>query len=289
MLAAFLGLDIIRRVSRLLHTPLMSLTNAISSIAVVGAIIIAGEAHDTLTHGARRDRRVRLDDEPRQRLPDHRPHARMFKRRETEIVSMVDGDRVPATSSRPPLFILALRWMSQPETARRAVARGRRRRWSSPSAARCSIPRSSPTSGSAIAAVARHPASAIPLSRVPLTAVPERTGLSQAFGGLAAALVGTAKYYLWLRRGRADAVPHGGRRRRGDPRLPHLHRRADGGRQARRSASPPGRSPTRARTSSASRCSVRGRRARRSADVGSDAVVGVSDHHRARARSSACC
>ena len=49
MLAAFLGLDIIRNVSRLLHTPLMSLTNAISSIAVVGAILIAGEAHDTFS------------------------------------------------------------------------------------------------------------------------------------------------------------------------------------------------------------------------------------------------
>jgi NAD(P) transhydrogenase subunit alpha len=49
MLAAFLGLDIIRRVSRLLHTPLMSLTNAISSIAVVGAIILAGEAKDDLS------------------------------------------------------------------------------------------------------------------------------------------------------------------------------------------------------------------------------------------------
>jgi NAD(P) transhydrogenase subunit alpha len=49
MLAAFLGLDIIRRVSRLLHTPLMSLTNAISSIAVIGALIITGEAHDRLT------------------------------------------------------------------------------------------------------------------------------------------------------------------------------------------------------------------------------------------------
>jgi NAD(P) transhydrogenase subunit alpha len=49
VLAGFLGLDIIRRVSRLLHTPLMALTNAISSIAVIGAIIIAGQAHDTLT------------------------------------------------------------------------------------------------------------------------------------------------------------------------------------------------------------------------------------------------
>jgi NAD(P) transhydrogenase subunit alpha len=42
MLATFVGLDVIRRVSRLLHTPLMSLTNAISAIAVVGAIIVAG-------------------------------------------------------------------------------------------------------------------------------------------------------------------------------------------------------------------------------------------------------
>jgi NAD(P) transhydrogenase subunit alpha len=49
MLAAFLGLDIIRRVSRLLHTPLMSLTNAISSIAVIGALIVTGQSHDTLT------------------------------------------------------------------------------------------------------------------------------------------------------------------------------------------------------------------------------------------------
>jgi NAD(P) transhydrogenase subunit alpha len=49
MLATFWGLDIIRRVSRLLHTPLMSLTNAISAVAVVGALILAGEAHDTLS------------------------------------------------------------------------------------------------------------------------------------------------------------------------------------------------------------------------------------------------
>ncbi len=45
MLATFVGLDVIRRVSRLLHTPLMSLTNAISAIAVVGSILIAGQQH----------------------------------------------------------------------------------------------------------------------------------------------------------------------------------------------------------------------------------------------------
>jgi NAD(P) transhydrogenase subunit alpha len=43
MLSAFLGFELIRRVSPLLHTPLMSLTNAISAIAVVGAILITGE------------------------------------------------------------------------------------------------------------------------------------------------------------------------------------------------------------------------------------------------------
>lgn len=45
VLATFVGLDVIRRVSRLLHTPLMSLTNAISAIAVVGSILIAGQQH----------------------------------------------------------------------------------------------------------------------------------------------------------------------------------------------------------------------------------------------------
>lgn len=42
MLATFIGLEVIRKVSPLLHTPLMSLTNAISAISVVGAILITG-------------------------------------------------------------------------------------------------------------------------------------------------------------------------------------------------------------------------------------------------------
>ena len=43
MLAGFVGFEVIRRVSPLLHTPLMSLTNALAAIAVVGAIVLAGE------------------------------------------------------------------------------------------------------------------------------------------------------------------------------------------------------------------------------------------------------
>ena len=49
LLATFVGFYVIQNVSRLLHTPLMSLTNAISAIAVVGSIIIAGEQKTMLS------------------------------------------------------------------------------------------------------------------------------------------------------------------------------------------------------------------------------------------------
>lgn len=49
LLATFVGLEVIRRVTPLLHTPLMSLTNAISAIAVVGSLVIAGEAKTSLS------------------------------------------------------------------------------------------------------------------------------------------------------------------------------------------------------------------------------------------------
>ncbi|HXL20861.1 MAG TPA: NAD(P) transhydrogenase subunit alpha [Candidatus Dormibacteraeota bacterium] len=48
MLAGFIGFDVIRKISPLLHTPLMSLTNALDAIAVVGAIILVGEHKSTL-------------------------------------------------------------------------------------------------------------------------------------------------------------------------------------------------------------------------------------------------
>ncbi len=46
ILAGFVGFELIKRVSPLLHTPLMSLTNALDAIVVVAAIIIAGR-HET--------------------------------------------------------------------------------------------------------------------------------------------------------------------------------------------------------------------------------------------------
>ena len=47
MLAGFIGFEVIRRISPLLHTPLMSLTNALDAIAVLGAIVLAGEGKST--------------------------------------------------------------------------------------------------------------------------------------------------------------------------------------------------------------------------------------------------
>ena len=97
------------------------------------------------------------------------------------------------------LFIFSLKWMSDPATARRGVFAG--------------------VGGMALAIIGTlmHPLiigyswivvplvlgalAGIPLSWVPLTAVPQRTALSHAFGGLAAGLVGTAKYYLWAQHG----------------------------------------------------------------------------------------
>jgi NAD(P) transhydrogenase subunit alpha len=49
LLSTFLGLEVIRRVSPLLHTPLMSLTNAISAIAVVAAIQVISQAHSNFS------------------------------------------------------------------------------------------------------------------------------------------------------------------------------------------------------------------------------------------------
>src|SRR4029453_11049427 len=148
-------------------------------------------------HLARRLRGFRVHDQPRQRIPHHRPDAAHVQTPgDQEIVSQATGLLYLVSAA---LFILALRWMSQPDTAKRAVV--------------------SAVGGMALAVggTLLHPeivtykwigiAAALgfivgfPLSRVPLTAVPERTGLSQAFGGLAAGLVGTAKYYLWLDQG----------------------------------------------------------------------------------------
>jgi len=93
------------------------------------------------------------------------------------------------------LFIFALHWMNTPATARHGVFAGIAATmvavgvtWFQPGIVH---------HGLIIVAIAAGFAVGIPLSQVPLTAVPQRTALSHAFGGLAAGLVGTVEYYLW--------------------------------------------------------------------------------------------
>jgi len=93
------------------------------------------------------------------------------------------------------LFIFALYWMNDPKTARRGVIAGIIgmtvavvATWIQPEIVH---------HGWVVGAIVLGFAVGIPLSRVPLTAVPQRTALSHAFGGLAAGLVGLAEYFLW--------------------------------------------------------------------------------------------
>ena len=97
------------------------------------------------------------------------------------------------------LFILALHWLNDPKTARRGVQSGIAgmaiavlATWAQPQIVHHAW---------IVIAIILGFAVGVPLSRVPLTAVPQRTALSHAFGGLAAGLVGTAKYFLWLGEG----------------------------------------------------------------------------------------
>jgi NAD(P) transhydrogenase subunit beta len=105
------------------------------------------------------------------------------------------------------LFIFSLRWLNRPKTARNGVLAG------------------VAGMGLAMFGTLLHPEIVnyawiglalvagilvgVPLSRVPLTAVPQRTAISHAFGGLAAGLVGTAKYSIWLGEGELTAFRTG--------------------------------------------------------------------------------
>ncbi|MDT3438777.1 MULTISPECIES: NAD(P) transhydrogenase subunit alpha [unclassified Pseudofrankia] len=49
LLASFVGFEVIRRVPPLFHTPLMSLTNAVAGISLVGSLVIAGSDHGVMS------------------------------------------------------------------------------------------------------------------------------------------------------------------------------------------------------------------------------------------------
>jgi NAD(P) transhydrogenase subunit beta len=97
------------------------------------------------------------------------------------------------------LFIFSLYWMNDPKTARKGVFAGIVAMLLA--VVGTLLQPGIDQWGWIAVAVALGFLVGVPLSWVPLTAVPQRTALSHAFGGLAAGLVGTAKFYLWLGEG----------------------------------------------------------------------------------------
>src|SRR5207245_2054688 len=97
------------------------------------------------------------------------------------------------------LFILSLKWMSSPNTARRGV-------WAGEIGMVLAIAGTLLHHGMEykwiVIALVLGTGIGIPLGRVQMTAVPQRTALSHAFGALCVTLVGTAEFYL-----RAPEVP----------------------------------------------------------------------------------
>ena len=96
------------------------------------------------------------------------------------------------------LFIFSLLWMNDPKTARRGVAAGVSAMMIAVVGTLLSPELSVRNLPWLFIAVAASFLVGVPLSRVPLTAVPQRTALSHSFGGIAAGLVGTAEYLLWM-------------------------------------------------------------------------------------------
>src|SRR3989441_11672413 len=135
-------------------------------------------------------RAVRLHDQHRQRVPDHGPDAEDVQ--EAMMYAVAQFAAVLATA----LFIFSLYWMNDPKAAGRGGVWGVTgmlvavvATWVQPQIIH---------HGWIVVAIVAGFIVGVPLSRVPLTAVPQRAALSPAFGGLAAGLVGTAGYFLWL-------------------------------------------------------------------------------------------
>ena len=226
LLATFLGLEVIRRVSPLLHTPLMSLTNAISAISLVGSLTLLGRAEDqlsTILGGIAvvasttnvvsgfliTDRMIKMF-KPRAPVAANSITLPVF------LIAAVTSGTIDVTKQGftdftyligAALFVLSLKWMNHPKSARYSV-------WAGEAGMALAITGTilalyndpvlagkTPAFGYICIALAIGAIIGYPISRVAMTAVPQRTAFSHAFGGLAAGLVGTAEYFLSIRPG----------------------------------------------------------------------------------------
>ena len=231
LLATFLGLEVIRRVSPLLHTPLMSLTNAISAISLIGSLTLLGRAEDqlsTILGGVAvfasmtnvvsgfliTDRMIKM-------FKTRAPAAAAASSFTLPVfllgaVTTVDLSQHYVTDFTyliaAGLFVMSLKWMNHPKTAKYSV-------WAGEGGMGLAILGTllalaydpelggrQPAYGYIVIALALGSIVGYPISRVAMTAVPQRTAFSHAFGGLAAGLVGTAEYFRTLGTGGPSVV-----------------------------------------------------------------------------------
>ena len=101
VLAGFVGFLVITKVPPLLHTPLMSATNAISGISLVGSLVLAGADHGTGVDRPRLHRRDLRHDQRGRRLHHHRPHAQDVQARRPAEGSRRSDRRASSSSRRP--------------------------------------------------------------------------------------------------------------------------------------------------------------------------------------------
>jgi NAD(P) transhydrogenase subunit beta len=223
LLATFLGLEVIRRVSPLLHTPLMSLTNAISAISLVGSLTLLGRAESplsTILGGVAvvasmtnvvsgfliTERMIKMF---KTKTPVHAANVIILPVFLIAAVStgginmsdhaLTDFSYLIAAG----LFVMSLKWMNHPSSAKRSV-------WAGEAGMALAIlgtifalatepelvkAHQTPAYGYIAIALVLGTIIGYPISRVAMTAVPQRTAFSHAFGGLAAGLVGTAEYF----------------------------------------------------------------------------------------------
>ena len=229
ILSTFLGLQIIRRVSPLLHTPLMSLTNAISAISLVGSLTILGRAETTLSTvlGAVAvvastinvvsgflitDRMLKMFKTRTPAITAGSGSAHAFLLPVFMVAAVASGTVQPGVNSlvdvsylvASVLFVFSLQWMNHPTTARKSVLAGEVGMGLAILGTVLALVNDpllagrSPAFGLILGALALGSVIGYPISLVPMTAVPQRTALSHAFGGLAVGLVGTAKYFLGI-------------------------------------------------------------------------------------------
>ena len=209
-LAGFVGHYVIESVPPLLHTPLMAGTNAISGIALVGALVVAGSEYSTLGHDPRHHRRGLRQHQYGRRVLDYGPHAQDVQEqgiqaRSQEVMSVWLNFSYLVASL---CFIMTLQQLGSPKTARRGVLLG-------------VLGMTAAVLGTALLhndivtykwiALGFILGSLIgtAMSFIPMTKMPERIALSHCFGGLAAALVGIAEYHHRLGAGHLDRVTAG--------------------------------------------------------------------------------